>query len=169
MQGSRCNRQWGGIIRDNSLFLLKGPGADALLGFPVVEVTAVLPSLGGLSQGRLCTGLERSRAQTERLWILPGQPHVLSDPSSWQFSMVSSQHPLRGSYLYFRLFCPMSLVGLRRGPPHLPEVPMCGASRGLAGPHYTKQVGLRPWLGSKPCSYPLFFAFVPPGRPFTDS
>lgn len=36
-----------------------------MLGFPVVEATVVLPSLGGLSQGRLCTGLERSWAQAE--------------------------------------------------------------------------------------------------------
>lgn len=36
-----------------------------LLHFPVVEVT-----LGGLSQGRLCTGLEKSWTQAEPLQTL---------------------------------------------------------------------------------------------------
>lgn len=36
-----------------------------MLDFPVVEATVVLPSLGGLSQGRLCTGLEKSWTQAE--------------------------------------------------------------------------------------------------------
>lgn len=40
---------------------------ELMLGFPVLEVTVVLPSLGGLSQGRLCTGLEKSWTQAEHL------------------------------------------------------------------------------------------------------
>lgn len=63
MRGSRCNGQWDGI----QPFSSQGTWSQLMLGFPVVEATAMLPSLGGLSQGRLHTGLEKSRAQTECL------------------------------------------------------------------------------------------------------
>lgn len=66
--GSRCNGQCR-IIRNDSLFFARD--LELMLGFPVVEATVVLPSLGGLSQGRSCTGLERSWAQPEHLWVLP--------------------------------------------------------------------------------------------------
>lgn len=59
-----------------------------LLIFPMVEVTVVL-----LSQGGLCTGLEKGWARAEPLQTLSEWPHVLADLSCWQFSLVSSHMP----------------------------------------------------------------------------
>lgn len=62
-QGSRGKGQWGRIVRITAFFFSKD--LELMLDFPVVEASVVGPSLGGLSQGRLCSGLEKSWTQAE--------------------------------------------------------------------------------------------------------
>lgn len=53
-------------------------------------------------------------------------------------------------------------------PPHFSAVG--GALRGLAGPGCSRQMGLRPWLGSKPYRYPPLYACTSgKGEGFTDA
>lgn len=161
MQGSRCNGQWGGLIRDRdgSLFLLKGPGASAQLPCGGGNCCA---ALSGWSKPRQIMHWPREELGTGRA------PLVLSNPTIYLIfppgSRVWFPHPLSGSYLYFRVFYLMSLGGLRHGPPHLSA--MGGASTGLAGPGCTRQVGLRPWLESKPCRYLPLLCFCTPWKAF---
>lgn len=75
---------------------------------------------------------------------------------------------LGDSCICFGVFCPISLVGLMHGPPHFSAVG--GALRGLAGPGCSRQMGLRPWLGSKPYRYPPLYACTSgKGEGFTDA
>lgn len=150
-----------------------------LLIFPVVEVTVVL-----LSQGGLCTGLEKGWARAEPLQTLSEWPHVLSDLSCGSSAWFPATSPelllchgeewltgadeLGDSCICFGVFCPISLVGLMHGPPHFSAVG--GALRGLAGPGCSRQMGLRPWLGSKPYRYPPLYACTSgKGEGFTDA
>lgn len=59
----------------------------------MVEVAVVLLSLDNQSQGELCTDLEKGWALAKPLQTLSEWPHVLSDLSCWQFSLVSSHIP----------------------------------------------------------------------------
>lgn len=62
MQGRRYSGQCGGMGKVMTVsFFPRDLGL--LLSFPVAEVTVVLPSLGGLSQGRLCAGILKSWTQ----------------------------------------------------------------------------------------------------------
>lgn len=142
-----------------------------LLIFPVLGVTVVLPCLGGLSQSGLCTGLPRGWAlgtpDTARVvsclifspgnsaWVPALSPEwLLCRGEQW----LAGADELGDSCFCFGVFCPMSLVGLMHGPPHISA--MGGASRGLAGSGCPRQMGLRPWLGSKPCRYPSLSLYL---------